>query len=404
MYRSPNSRGKAGEGSRAPGIFPILARPMLTSHSRGFSLIELMVGIVISLICTLAIMAAFALFEGQKRTTTSGDDAQQSGSFTLYALERQLRTAGSGLVQGNRYGLWGCAITARTDSTPRLPLSAALAAPFNLWPTNTLAMPVLIASGGTLPDVIGVISGNPAGRVFTAPVSSTPDAVTVVLTNSYGIFANDYLLGTLSDGTCALGFASTAPNTSNSITLLAASSAATGMQNATNVFDMGSAPIFSLYGVDPNTQSLVTYDLLQRPLAAGSTTAPGAIPVADGIVQLKALYGIHDGSTPCGVADPSCIDKWVQPIGATWGIAALTANTAAATTAIGEIKAIRIAVVAQSRLPERSTDYSTGSATTTLFPDLGATLSYSVTIQPQYRYKVYDTTIPIRNAMITRYF
>jgi type IV pilus assembly protein PilW len=87
---------------------------MLASRSRGFSLIELMVGIVISLIGTLAIMAAFALFEGQKRTTTAGDDAQQNGSYSLYALERQLRTGGSGLVQGNSYGIWGCAISART--------------------------------------------------------------------------------------------------------------------------------------------------------------------------------------------------------------------------------------------------------------------------------------------------
>jgi type IV pilus assembly protein PilW len=400
MYPSPSSRGKAAEGS-APHYFVCIARPALVPKSRGFSLIELMVGIVISLIGTLAIMAAFALFEGQKRTTTAGDDAQQNGSFALYTLERQLRTAGSGLVQGNRYGLWGCAINANTSGAVVLP-SGALAPPFNLWPTTTLAMPVLVSAGGALPDVIGVISGNPAGRVFKAPVSSTPDALTVVLTNSYGIFANDYLLGTLPSGACALAFASTAPNASNSITLLAASSATGGLQTATGVYDMGSAPIFSLYGIDPTTNSLVTYDLLQRPSTAGGA-APGAIPIADRIVQMKALYGIHDG-TICGTADASCIDYWVQPTGTTWGIAALTANTAAATTAMGEIKAIRVAVVAQSRLPERTSDYSTGQTTLTLFRDLAATLRYSVVTLPQYRYKVYDTTIPIRNAMITRYF
>lgn len=267
MYPSPNYRVKA-DGDNVRGVSSNVTRKEPRSFSGGFSLIELMVGIVISLISTLAIMAAFAVFEGQKRTTTSGDDAQQNGSFTLYALERQVRTAGSGLIQGNRYGLWGCAVNAQTSSKAVLP-SGTLAAPFNLWPTTTLAMPVLIASGGALPDVIGVISGNPAGRVFKAVVSSTPDNATVVLTNSYGIFANDYLLGTLADGTCALSFASTAPNASNSITLLPAGSAAAGLTGSTSVYDMGGAPIFSLYGVDPNTNSLVTYDLLQRPLTAG---------------------------------------------------------------------------------------------------------------------------------------
>lgn len=72
----------------------------LLSATRGFSLIELMVGIVISIICTLGMMAAFSAYESQKRTTTNGSDAQQNGSFSTFMLEREIRTAGSALVQG----------------------------------------------------------------------------------------------------------------------------------------------------------------------------------------------------------------------------------------------------------------------------------------------------------------
>ena len=370
----------------------------LPGRSRGFSLIELMVGMLISLLCTLAIMAAFAVFEGQKRTTSSGDDAQQNGSYSLYFLERQIRTAGSGLVQGKAYGLWGCSISATT-----LP-AGALATPFSSW-TTTLTMPVLIVQGGTdaaghaLPDVIGVMSGNPAGRVFKAIVNSTPDTTHVVVANSFGIFQNDYLLGTLNDGTCALGQASAAPDASNNIALNASNTVATGMKNTTNVYDLGNAPVLSLFGVDPASESLMQYDLLQRPIDG---TAPGAIPIADGIVQIKALYGIHDGSTACGIADPDCIDYWVQPSGA-FAFSALTATPLAANDAVNQIKAIRVAVVAQSRLPERATDY-VGNPTLELFKDLPAALRYTITTQPQYRYKVYDTTIPVRNAMINKYF
>jgi len=165
-----------------------------------------------------------------------------------------------------------------------------------------------------------------------------------------------------------------------------------------NVFDLGQQPVFSLFGVDPSTNSLVEFDQLKRAANGGATP----LPIADGIVQLKALYGIHDGT---GVADePSyAVDKWVAPTGA-WAVSALTANTAAAQAAITQITAIRIAVVSQSRLPERTTDYA-GPATLMLFPDLTASgLNTSVAINTQYRYKVYDTTIPIRNAFITNFF
>lgn len=400
MCLSPNSRAESALHLRRAQQRQVSSS--LNARSRGFSLIELMVGMLISLICTLAIMAAFAVFEGQKRTTSSGADAQQNGSFSLYELERQIRTAGSGLVQGKSYGLWGCAISAETAGTTQLP--KAIAAPFGNWPATTLAMPVLIASGGTaadgnaLPDVIGVIGGNPAGRVFKAEVKSAADATSVVVANSFGIFKNDYLLGTLNDGTCAVGLATNTPvYPTNSISLDATNTVATGMQSTTNVYDLGNAPVLSLFGVDATKEALVSYDLLQRPI---NGAAPGAIPITDGIVQIKALYGIHDGTS--GNADPNFIDKWVKPTG-TWAISALTASPTAANNAVNQIKAIRLAVVAKSRLPERGSEYA-GKTTDTLFSDLPAALQYTITTQSQYRYKVYDTTIPVRNAMISKWF
>ena len=40
------------------------------NNQAGFSLVELMVGLVIGLMATLVIMQVFSTFEGQKRTTT----------------------------------------------------------------------------------------------------------------------------------------------------------------------------------------------------------------------------------------------------------------------------------------------------------------------------------------------
>jgi type IV pilus assembly protein PilW len=369
------------------------------ARQRGFSLVELMVGMLVSLLCMLAIMAAFALYEGKKRTTTSGNDAQQNGSYALYTLERQLRTAGSSIVQGYNYGLWGCPVTAYT-TTPTgkiqtLPAQSALPSPFTSsgWPLTTRLVPVLIASGGSNPDVIGVVGGNSALQVFKIAIAGTPTTSSVAVGNSLGIMTGDYLLGTLSDGTCALAHltsSSTATQVSGTtLTLDAANSPATGLQKATYLFDAGTAPMFTLFGIDASTNSLVSYDLLQRPV---NGQAAAVTPIADGIVQMKALYGIQTSS---GIS-------WVQPTG-TYSIGTLTASSSAASSAMGQIKAIRIAIIAQSRLPERSSDYVNKNPIV-LFQDLDSTLQYTFTPNTQYRYQVYDTTIPVRNALVSTHY
>lgn len=368
-------------------------------------MIELMVGMLVSMICMLAMMSAFAVYEGKKRTTTSGNDAQQNGSYSLYALERQLRTAGSGIVQGYNYGLWGCPVTTYTTTSQgtvqTLP-ATSLPSPFtsSAWPLTTRLMPALIAAGNTDPDVIGVVGGNSALQVFKITVSGTPSVTSVAVANDLGILTGDYLLGTMSDGTCRLVHtASTTTATqvsSTTIALDASNSPPNGLVGASNLFDMGPSPAFTLFGVDTTTNTLVSYDLLQRQVNGNDATVT---PIADGIVQLKALYGIHTNASD---SSSDQIDQWVQPTG-NWSITALTANTTAATTAMSEIKAIRVAVVAQSRLPERASDYL-GSTHLTLFPDLSTSLQYKVTTQTQYRYKVYDTTIPIHNALVLTHY
>src|SRR5512145_872184 len=76
-------------------------------RSRGFSLVELLVAAAIGIIASLAIFQVFAVFEGQKRTTTSGGEAQTSGTLALFTLERELRMAGYGI---NNVDFLGCTV------------------------------------------------------------------------------------------------------------------------------------------------------------------------------------------------------------------------------------------------------------------------------------------------------
>ncbi|MDP2694617.1 MAG: prepilin-type N-terminal cleavage/methylation domain-containing protein, partial [Gallionella sp.] len=110
-------------------------------HNTGFSLVEIMVGMVIGLISTIIVMQVFATFEGQKRTTTGGSDAQTNGGVGLYTLERDMRMAGYGFADAT-----GCALASSFNGTALAPLVLA---------------PVTITDGaGGLPDSITVLSGN----------------------------------------------------------------------------------------------------------------------------------------------------------------------------------------------------------------------------------------------------
>jgi type IV pilus assembly protein PilW len=259
-------------------------------------------------------------------------------------------------------------------------------------------MPVLAASGGaSQSDAIAVLSGNAAYQAFNISVVNVPSSNSITVANNFDIQQNDYLIAPLSNGSCALTQVSTLSGTTGLI-LSTTNSSTANLPTAQYIFDLGAQPTYTLYGVNATNNTLVSYDLLQRTTNGGNTTTP----IASGIVAMKVLYGIHDGSTS-GMPD-NYIDKWVQPTG-TWDISALSASTSAAANAINEIKAVRIAVVAQSRLPESASSYTTGAATLTLFPDLTSSgLQYAVTTLPQYRYRVYDTTIPVQNAMINNHY
>jgi type IV pilus assembly protein PilW len=63
-----------------------------------FSLIEIMVGLAIGLASMLAIYQLYATSEGRRRTIVSISEAQTAGSMALFAIERDIRSAGLGFA------------------------------------------------------------------------------------------------------------------------------------------------------------------------------------------------------------------------------------------------------------------------------------------------------------------
>jgi type IV pilus assembly protein PilW len=132
--------------------------------------------------------------------------------------------------------------------------------------------------------------------------------------------------------------------------------------------------------------------------------ASQAVPSVVDIVNIQAQYGIGDPAA----ANPNRIVQWVNASGATWAAPTLANRN--------RIKAIRLAVVARNGLLEKTdvtsacssltSDAPTGLCTwsaTSLSPDIASpapAIDLSADADwKRYRYRVFETVIPLRNMI-----
>jgi len=88
---------------------------------RGFTLVEVMVGMLIGLIGIIVIFQVLQLTESRKRTTTAGSDAQIAGSIAMFSLERDLKLGGFGFgaaASASAGSLMGCNVNVYDSLNP----------------------------------------------------------------------------------------------------------------------------------------------------------------------------------------------------------------------------------------------------------------------------------------------
>lgn len=348
---------------------------------RGFTLIELMIGLALGLIASLAIFSTISSFESQRRATGSGADMQQSGLFSLYSIEQDIRLAGFGLIN--------------SSSNPgSLPCT-------RLQPNNLDIAPLTITDGGTGSDTIamhrldsdigGMVTGGQAA-MLTSALSANPTLGSITVDAVTAIHPNDYLLVPgLNTGTsfdCSLIKATSLPTVN-------ATPAGTA-----SIINLGlAAPAF----VEQSYSINASFDLVQSSSQLDSSNPASPVwgaatsnPLANNIVNLQAQYGVSDRANP---AAGLC---WTDATGTACPATNPTPNadwSAPPAIDIKRIQAIRVAVVA------RSAEIA-GACTATTAPVSYATLMAKSPVGIDnwgwggcYRYKVYQTIIPIRNVI-----
>jgi type IV pilus assembly protein PilW len=377
----------------------------MTARQQGFSLIELLVAMVIGLVVTLAASSVLLNFEGNKRKMTSVNDINQAGAYISYVLDRSVRSAGSGFA--SRGDAFGCSINASRDNTAILPAPQALPAPFAALDRNFRLAPVLIYAGASESgsDVVAFMKGSHGfGESPALVVPGSVTATQVRMLNTLGWRNNDMALvlqqgqGCLIEQVSGAGFAG---STDQVLPFNGAYYTAAGTN--VDLADFGGAgggdtyvaalgnvvdnrPEFQVVGVGADN-TLFSYDLLRF---EGAGTAPQTI--ADGVVELRAVYGI-DANTD-GVRD-----GWVSPSAAGFTSASLLDGTAAATNRLRSIVAVRIGLILRTSTPEKE---AVSPAELTLFSDLGPALEQKRTLTANerlFRHRTIELTVPLRNVL-----
>ena len=393
----------------------------------GGGLVELLVAVVIASIMSVAIFAAIARSEGLKRTTTSVNDINQTGAILAYQLDKLLRSAGSGFSYGTLDGedwqlSYGCQIDAGLAGAGTiLPFPGAMHAPFSSVNSELSGVyrlaPLVIANDAITPNVSGqptdaliVMKGNGGSAEVPTQFGSRPQADRLNVTNTIGFKANDLVLVVDQDGaagpaSCMIEQVASTFASDGTATVLPlggdyyanpiGTADLTAIASKGGVVDLGNTttnpPSFQIIGIGDNNV-LYGYDLLRL----GNPDKPPQA-LANGVFELHALYGIDSN------ADGK-VDTWVKPAaGGSYDFKTLENGSAASRANLQKIKAVRLGLIMRSSLPEKATVPPATSGPLALFSDLGAELAYTRALtgtEQNYRYRIVEVTIPLRNAML----
>lgn len=375
---------------------------------RGFSLIELLIGIVIGLVGMLAIFQVVTVWDSHNRTTTAGGDADVAGTLAMFTLERDIREAGMGMkpTTGSQLDCNSSGFT--VDDVVKPP---ARVLPFH-------PIEIVVKTDGT-PDQVNVLHGDtsfmPAPDVFSLSTATTK----TITPNRHGLKPGDLVIVTgnstqpcslveITAGATSGGLVTHAPgNYTTYYPDAAASSVAARFNGAAGaptaysggaLFNLGPAPQLNWWKISAT-------GVLQRD---EQIFLPGVVDVAEGVINIKAQYGLDANS-----------DQLINS--AEWTATAPTA------TKWGNVLAVRVAILVRSKQWERSASGSasgvpTGVTVTAPQPSwvtcavpagcggFGMTnLDGSPdTFGPNdadpnnwryYRYRVYEKVIPLRNMI-----
>lgn len=342
------------------------------SAQRGLTLVELLVGLATGLVVLLVVSQVMQSFEGQKRTSTGGNDSQTNGAVALYLLEQEVRMAG--------YGLFG-------------PEGAYCRNGINIYKDGGVVknaepfVPARIIDGTDGADTVVLMRSDGAADALPLSIVKgmpTPSSV-VTVGGDGGLQEGDLVVLGDRGGSkvCTVMQLSQPPkNTGNGVNLIHN----TGSGSPYNpkepfpvAYEVGDIAFRYGDGTSFGRRFSVRCDHLVESdpvdVADDAVTCENSTPMVAQVVDLQAQYGVVDGG----------VLTWRDATG-DW--AALDADE------ILQIRAIRVGVVTRhpqfekNAVPAPPVPTWMGDATTEL-----------IAANANYRHRIFETVIPLRNVI-----
>jgi len=357
-------------------------------HQSGFSLVEIMVGIGIGLVASLVILQVFTVFEGQKRSATSGSDAETNGGIGLFSIERDVRMAGYGFSVP---AALGCVINSSYSGTSQPALSLT---------------PVTITNGANgLPDTIKILYSSKGNWSVPAriTVDHPPTADNFFLNTTLGIAVDDLMIAFEPGKDCTLLQVTGIPN--GNVQIHHQNTSPWDPPGGQNIFPASGygpgAMLFNLGALINRTYSLDAFSNLLLSDFSSPTNTSDEQSLTPNIVNLQAQYGFDTRVSPSDARVDTWSDAMIDADGS--GVVGDSGDVA-------RIYAVRVAVVARSALLEKPKSDGTCDITTSTSankptwsggaidvsknPDGAANANWQC-----YRYKVFETVVPLRNLI-----
>jgi type IV pilus assembly protein PilW len=363
-------------------------------RDRGFSLVELMVGVAVGLIGIAIITHLYLQNEKYKRSTTAAGGAQVNGAIALYTLEREIRASGYGV---NHNDALSCTCAGAGCSPVKYFYNGVAAPTAPLLPF--MSAPVIITSVAGSPDAIYVLSSTDEEGAAPIPLEAAT-AEALVLDGSTAGFtdgaANFVLMAQA--GNCVMARVTNVVTGTRTLRVAAAGSpwnngagtAVAALTKGANVFNLGVNPVSRTYSVltTNNAYKLQVTDWITYIEGGANHT----VQIIDDIVDVQAEYG-HDANGDGAIA----ATEW-------------TATSPTTPADWQRLLAVRVGVLARAGNYERpevpggpctaTTDKPTWAGSidpVTALEKAGSAFTVPGGLPSCYKYRVFETTVPLRN-------
>ena len=347
------------------------------STQRGFSIVEVMVGMVVALLVGLAATGAAMSFSATQRQGIGAGGAAVNAATALAAIKNDTASGGLGFFGDTDFYL--CAAmdlskdaTVHMDAAAFAPVRITRAAPHDrldvIFGTN-------ISAGANV--LLGGASSSTTARLKSYMPVTVGQAVLLAPdpTDPLVAAATPCMLRSV---TAISAVTDESPQT---LTFGATGSHNQGAFTATPAYPEN-ARVALVGAMTWNRYRVSGTDLiLERPLDGTSAV------IARNVIAFRAQYGVS-----AAAAGSTTLESWENAEGATWS--ALNA------AAVVRVRAVRMAIV--SRSPQRAKADASGNceATTTKPSLFGAVVEPDVTDWKCYRYTTATVVVPLRNLVI----